>query len=189
MSLIIQLFGGIFYLLNKIFLSITERRESIDSKDRTWRIRAWIVYLIGLPAWVLLFIREHNWIAAALEIGGAPSMILGLTIAIKGKEDKPKWLDAAALVAIVLGLSYSWYDFHGIRKFSQWLEIGIVTGFLIGTYQLALERLSGYVWYLFMCGCCATLMYFEKYPWLLGQQLVSILFILDAYIMKKRRRI
>jgi len=187
MSLIIQLIGGTFYLLNKIFLSVTERKESVEPENKTWRVWAWIVYLVGLPAWIILFIREHNWIAAALETGGAPSMVLGLTIAIRGQGKVPKWLDIVALIAIILGLGYSYYDFHGIKTLNQWLELGIVTGFLIGTYQLAHERLSGYLWYLFMCSCCCILMYREKYLWLVAQQIVSIGFIFDAYFMRRKR--
>ena len=45
---------------------------------RAFRITAWAVYLAGIPAWLWIFIQDKRWIAAALEFGGAPAMLLGL---------------------------------------------------------------------------------------------------------------
>jgi len=65
---LLQLTAGIFYLLNKILFSSSERSLNQNNKAnvKKWKIAAWAVYLIGLPAWVIIFIKEHNWIAAAL---------------------------------------------------------------------------------------------------------------------------
>ena len=76
LEILLQIWGGAFYLLNKIFFSRAERDNAI-SRRRLWRIRSWVVYLVGLPAWVIVFISEHNWIAAGVESGGAPAMIMG----------------------------------------------------------------------------------------------------------------
>lgn len=181
---ILQVWGGIFYLLNKIFLSFSERSES---NKKRWRIASWVVYLIGLPPWVIIFIIERNWIVAALEAGGAPAMVLGLVIAVRGKGKEPKWLDHIALVAIVLGFGYSLYDFGGLHTLTQWLEIGTVAGFLFGTYLLAKENASGYLWFIQMNVANGALMWVEHYPWLVLQQVVSLIFVVDAYLAWKRK--
>ncbi len=187
MSVLMQLLGGVFYLLQKIFLSVAERTERENPTNKKWRIWSWVVYLMGLPPWVIIFVLHRNWIAAALEASGAPSMILGLVVAIRGKGKKPKWLDYISLVAIFLGLGYSLYDFRGITTWNQVLEIGIVVGFLVGTYQLAHERPDGYLWYILMCGSNTALMHVQHYPWLVAQQIVSLVFIFDAYFAQRAK--
>ncbi len=183
LSSIMQAWGGIFYLLNKIFFCIAEHNPR---NKRIWKICSWMVYIIGLPAWVVIFIWEHNWIAAALEAGGAPSMILGLIIALSGKGKEPKWLDYVAIVFVICGISYSLYDFGGITTINQVLELGIVVGFLIGTYMLAKERPIGYLWFLLMNSSNAILMYIESYPMLCLQQIISFIVIFDAYRFNKK---
>lgn len=182
---LLQLLGGGFYLLNKIFFSFSERarRGGSPVKARQWRIAAWTVYIIGLPPWVIIFIDERNWIAASVEASGVPAMIMGLALAFQSGEKKsvPRWLDYLALVCVPIGFAYSLYDFHGLNTLKQWLEIGLVAGFLIGTYQLAKERPSGYLWYVLMHVACGYLMWVQGYPWLLLQQVVSLGFIADAY--------
>jgi hypothetical protein len=81
-ELSLQIWGGLFYLLNKIFFSQAERSKT-TMRRRVWRIRSWIVYLAGLPAWIIVFTSEHNWIAAGVESGGAPAIIVGLIISHK----------------------------------------------------------------------------------------------------------
>ncbi|MAF81114.1 hypothetical protein CL628_03835 [bacterium] len=181
----LQVWAGVFYLLNKIFLSRKERTEGVVK--RRWHIAAWIAYPIGLPAWVIIFISERNWIAAAVESGGAPAMLMGLIIAIRGKGKEPRWLDFVALVAIVGGFGFSLWDFGGLTVLNQWLETGIVVGFLVGTYLLAKEIPSGYLWFMFMNVLTATLMFREQYYWLAGQQIVSLGFVIDAYRIQRSR--
>jgi len=161
--------------------------DSLDFVSQRWRVNAWTVYLIGLPAWIIIFISERNWIAAALEAGGAPAMVLGLVVALRGKGKAPKWLDYIALIAIMLGLSYSWYDFGGVTTINQWLELGMVTGFLSGTYLLAKERPVGYLCFLLMVSSNLCLMWIQDYPWLALQQLISLGFILDAFFAERRK--
>lgn len=184
MNLFLQLWGGIFFLLNKIFFSCAERSKG--TRARRWRIASWSVYVIGLPAWIIIFIMKRNWIAAALESCGAPTMVMGLLVAVRGADHQPKWLDHLALVGIVGGLSASLYDFGGISTVNQLLEIGIVTGYLIGTYMLAKERPGGYLWFLLMNGSNAALMHIQGFPWLMVQQVASLAFVLDAYVQNKR---
>jgi len=183
--ILLQVWGGLFYLLNKIFFSRAERSDG--EKKRLWKISSWVVYLIGLPAWVIIFIFERNWIAAALESGGAPSMALGLFIALRGKGKTPKWLDWVALIAIAVGLGYSLHDFGGITTWNQVLELSMVTGFLVGTYRLAKEKPSGYLWFLLMNASNAVLMAVEGYPYLFIQQVISFGFVADAYLVQRKK--
>ncbi len=192
MRAFLQLWGGIFYLLNKVFFSFTERGKNSEAK-RLWRIWSWIVYILGLPAWAFIFIFEHNWIAASLELGGLPSMVLGLTIALKSSVRKsPKWLNYLALACVAIGTAYSLYDFGGLTTLNQFLELGLTAGYLIGTYLLAVKDEKkhpvGYLWFMIMNLSCGWLMWREHYPWLALQQAISLGFIVDAFIMERRNR-
>ncbi len=187
---VLQWLGGGFYLLNKIFLSFSEhaRNRGYAAAARRWRIASWAVYLCGLPPWVIIFVSWRDWIAASVEASGAPAMLLGLVTALRGTTaNPPRWLDRLALVCIPAGFAYSLYDFGGLTTPNQWLEIGLVLGFLVGTYLLAKERASGYLWYVLMHVSCGWLMWIQSYPWLFLQQLASLVFIVDAYRVTQQR--
>lgn len=192
MDTFLQLWGGLGYLLNKIFLWLSERTRNggKNASARKWRIASWAICLLGLPPWVIIFVTCQNWIAASVETSGAPAMLLGLIIALRGTtQNPPRWLDRLALVCIPLGFGYSLYDFGGITTINQWLELGIVLGFLVGTYLLAKEKLGGYLWYLLMHVTCGWLMWIQGYPWLFLQQLVSLIFIMDAWRVARKQMI
>lgn len=176
----LQLWGGVFYLANKILFAIFERSNSAQIKTYS-RILAWLVYIIALPAWVTVFYLENNWIAAAIEAGAAPAMLVGLIVAIRGRGSVPKFLSKISLVAVIVGTSLSLYNFGGINSISQILEFGIAIGFLLGTYELSKEQPQGYLWLILGNLCCSLLMVKEGYYILMLQQLVSLLFVLDAY--------
>jgi hypothetical protein len=184
-DLTLQIWGGIFYLLNKIFFSRTERSTCIQLKRR-WRIRSWLVYIAGVPAWVIIFISEHNWIAAAVESGGAPAMLVGLIVAWRGRGEEPKWLDYFARFSVLIGLVLSFYESGGFRTLNQLLELGIAAGFLMGTYMMAKDNIHGYFWLMLGNVSCASLMGIEGYFVLTAQQLVSLMFVTDAYLIRKR---
>jgi hypothetical protein len=193
-SFILQILAGGFYLLNKILLSASERmRRSAGGDGRDPRVQrlirwAWTASILGLFPWVLIFIEERNWIAASVETSGLPSMALGIFIASRGGDIKsaPAWLDRLAMLCIPLGFIYSLYDFGGFGALSQWLETGLVLGFLVGTYQLAKQNPQGYLWYVAMHLLCGYLMWLQEYPWLALQQAVSLLFVGDAYYTRFR---
>lgn len=188
MDLLLQWLGGGFYLLNKILFSFSERarKKGLTEGARRWRIASWAVYLAGLALWVIIFASWRNWIAASVEASGAPAMALGLFLAIRGDAGKPpRWLDDFALVCIPLGFAYSLYDFGGLNTLNQWLEIGLVGGFLIGTYRLAKDHADGYLWFVLMHVSCGWLMWIQGYPWLFLQQVVSLIFIADAYLIRR----
>ena len=117
----LQIWGGLFYLLNKVFFSQAERSKTINVR-KIWRIRSWIVYLAGIPAWVVVFISKHNWIAAGVESGGAPAMLVGIMIAWRGHGTEPKWLDILAKSSVLVGLVLSMYEFGGIINLNQFIS-------------------------------------------------------------------
>lgn len=187
----LQWLGGVFYLLNKLFLAFAERamQHGNDRANRRWRIYSWVAYLFGLPPWVILFALKRDWIAASVETSGLPAMMLGLVLALKGRKAKtPRWLDWLAKAAIMGGFAYSLWDFGGLKTWSQLVEIGLVLGFLVGTYLIALEKASGYLWYVLMHVACGYLMLIQDLPWLFAQQLLSLVFIADAFITTQRQK-
>ena len=162
----LQVWGGLFFLLNKIFFSMAERASNHNRKQKL-QICAWLVFLIALPAWIFVFISERNWIAAAVEAGGAPAMVVGLYIALRGNGNEPAWLDYFAKIAVGVGLGFSFYDFGGVVSFVQILELGIAIGFLLGTYQTAKQQPSGYFWFVVGNISCAILMGKEGYTFVI----------------------
>ena len=76
MDIILQVWGGGFYLLNKIFFALAEGKS--ENTKRQLKIAGWTIYILGVPAWVIILISKHDWIAASIETGGVPSMLFGL---------------------------------------------------------------------------------------------------------------
>jgi hypothetical protein len=185
MDILLQIWGGSSYLLNKICFSRAERSATPES-NKAWRLRSWGIFLAGLPAWVTVFILEHDWIAAAVESGGLPAVTIGLITALRGHGRVPGWLDRLARFSVVFGLAASLYDFGGITTLTQVYELCVAAGFLIGTYLSAKNNVNGY--YGFMLGnlSCAALMGSQGYHILMAQQLVSLAFVADAYRARRR---
>ena len=185
---LLQVWGGLGYLLNKVCFSQAERSRKRRDR-RIWLIRSWIVYLAGLPAWVSVFISERNWIAAGVESGGAPAMVGGLIIASRGHGTAPKWLDSLSKAGVFIGLTLSVYEFGGLTTTNQFIELGIAAGFLIGTYLMAKYNVQGYIWLMIGNVSCASLMGLEGFYILMIQQLVSLIFVTDAFIYRRKRPI
>ena len=150
-------------------------------------VRSWIVYLAGLPAWVIVFISERNWIAAGVESGGTPAMVGGLIIALRGHGTALKWLDSISKAGVFIGLTLSIYEFGGLTTTNQFLELGIAAGFLIGTYLMAKDNVQGYIWLMIGNVSCASLMRLEGFYILMIQQLISLIFVTDAFIYRRKR--
>ena len=179
--------GGAFYLFQKIFLAL---READRRRKRTWDISSWASYLIGLPPWVAIFLYERNWMAAGVEAGGGPSMVLGLVNSIRGVKNQPRWLQAVAIVCTVAGIAYSVWR-RGLTDWGwpQVCEFGIVVGFLIGTYLLSQKKmLYGYAWFILMNVANAELMRVENHPILMWQQVASIFFVVLALVLRQHKR-
>ncbi|MEA2109833.1 MAG: hypothetical protein U9P07_10490 [Pseudomonadota bacterium] len=109
----------------------------------------------------MILISKHNWIAASIETGGVPSMLFGLFTVYQNSEAPNKIFDIIAslftYVFLILGLSYSLYDYGGIASVSQLLEIGVMIGFLVGSYLLAKNNSYGWLFFMLMNGSMASL--------------------------------
>lgn len=116
-------------------------------------------------------------------------MVLGLVAAVQDTPNRsPPWLNRLTVICVSLGLAGSIVHCGGLGYVSQWLELGLAAGFLIGTYQLARDQPTGFGWYVLMHLCCGALMWLQGHPWLFGQQLVSLIFIADAWWTSRHRR-
>jgi hypothetical protein len=187
-NFLLQLWGGTFYLLNKLYFSKAERAANMRYQQK-WRLWAWSSYLIGLPPWVFIFISERNWIAAAVESSGVPAMLIGMSTALQGNTQLHGyvWFDHFAKLAITIGLGLSFYDFGGLVSLNQFMELGIAAGFLMGTYLLARARPQGYFWLMIGNISAALLMMRQGYFFLMIQQIISFILVTDAYRVKKRK--
>jgi hypothetical protein len=187
MELFLQCWGGAGYLFAKIFIVRAEFLEN----EKNCRLIGWIVYLLGLPAWVILLISRQNWIAAAIETAGVPAIVLGIVLTWKQSYIPNKNIDWSirifTFLMILLGVTFSIYTFNGIRTFSQLLEIIIIFGYLVSNYLLA--KRNPYAWLMFMVGLISMsiLMYIQDKPILCVQQLVSLIPVIIGFIkcMKK----
>ena len=188
MDLVLQLWGGSFYLLNKIFLAMAEGQG--DRTKRKLRILGWVVYLLGVPAWVIILIGKHNWIAASIEAGGVPAMLFGLFNVYQNKTVPNRVLDALTSTItyafVILGVCYSLYDYGGLVAVTQLLEISAMTGFLLGSYLLAKHNRIGWLLFMLMNGSMAALMFIQHKPILTVQQLVSLCFVAYGFRMAVR---
>lgn len=189
--LFMQVWGGFFYLLNKIFLSRKERTRG--SESQRWRILSWRVYIVGQPAWIIILGYESNWMVTLVEVGGLPSMVLGLMLAKRyadaelSEEDRrrERRLDLFARWAAILGIGISIYHLGLMERLTQWVELGVTVGFLVGTYRLTNDHLDGYKWFFLMNVSAGFLMYLQGYNFLVVQQGLSLGFVIDAYLCKK----
>ncbi|SHJ19765.1 Nicotinamide mononucleotide transporter [Malonomonas rubra DSM 5091] len=190
MDLILQAWGGGFYLLNKIFFAFAE--GSNEQNKRKLRIAGWAVYLLGLPAWVIILIGKHDWMAAAIEAGGAPAMLFGLINAYRGELAPSRRFDRIisffTYSFLALGISYSLYDYGGLTSLSQLLEIGVVIGFLVGSYLLAKKNSKGWLFFMLMNISTGSLMLLQDKYLLAGQQLVSLCFVMYGFSVVLRSR-
>ncbi|MDR2500445.1 MAG: multidrug transporter [Treponema sp.] len=189
MDIFLQLWGGLGYLLAKALLAHAEGLR----EDRSWRIAGWSAYLIGLPAWVVLLAGKQNWIAAAIEAGGAPALLLGLVSAWKRSAHTHKaadWLVKACTgLMIAGGIAYSVYRFRGITALSQGLEIGVTVGFLSGSYLLAKKNPFGWLLFAEMLIAMGVLMYIQDKRLLVFQQGISLVFVINGFIRARSKKI
>lgn len=183
MDIALQIWGGGAYLINKILFALGEGK-GIDIQ-RKYKLYGWVTYIFGVPAWVIILLCEQNWIAASIEAGGVPSMLLGLYTVYEGSQAAHRILDRIASLftygSIALGVGYSLVDYGGITSFSQLLEIGVMVGFLLGSYLLAKSNRTGWLFFMLMNGSMATLMFIQNKPLLVMQQLVSLSFVVYGF--------
>jgi len=188
MDIILQAWGGGFYLLNKIFLALAEGTE--QKARRSLKIAGWLIYILGVPAWVIILVSKHDWIAAAIEAGGVPSMLFGLFTVYQNADEPNTIFDLTAALFtygfLIIGVFYSLYDYGGITSASQLLEIGVMVGFLIGSYLLAKSNLYGWLFFMLMNGSMASLMFMQNKPLLTGQQIISLCFVVYGFAVARK---
>lgn len=186
-----QIWGGAAYLVNKILFALGEGKK--EGVKRKYKLYGWAIYILGVPAWVIILLSEQNWIAASIEAGGVPAMFLGLYTVYKSSQSVNLLLDKIASFftygSIVLGLGYSLVDYGGLTSYSQLLEIGVMVGFLLGSYLLAKNDRKGWLFFMLMNGSMATLMLTQDKPLLAVQQLVSLSFVIYGYRVSRKARI
>lgn len=187
MDIVLQIWGGGAYLINKVLFALGEGKK--EETKRKFKLYGWAIYILGVPAWVIILLGEQNWIAASIEAGGVPSMFLGLYTVYKYSKSHNKILDNTASFftygSIALGLGYSLIDYGGLTSYSQVLEIGVMVGFLLGSYLLAKNNRNGWLFFMLMNGSMATLMLTQSKVLLALQQLVSLSFVIYGYRASK----
>ncbi len=188
MIIFLQIWGGLCYLFAKILLA---KAEGGNANSR-FRTLGWIIYLIGVPAWVIVLSLDHNWIAATVEAGGAVTMLLGIVYIWKKWEEIPKILDRGirtfVFILILTGITYSLYDLRGITSISQILELGVMAGYLIGTYLLAKQNRKGWLWFMLMNTSMGVLMGMQG-RWIFSLlQVVSLYFVTLGFIRSKKSK-
>ena len=189
MDIALQLWGGGFYLINKILFALAENKK--EDLKRKLKLYSWAIYILGVPAWVIILLSKHNWIAASIEAGGVPSMLFGLYNVYKNAKVPNRTFDKVASLftfgSIVLGVGYSLFDYGGVSSISQVLEIGVMLGFLLGSYLLAKNNSKGWLFFMLMNGSMATLMLIQHKPLLAFQQIASLSFVIYGYFLSKQK--
>ena len=184
---LLQLWAGAWFVLNKLGLSRKER--TTGEVRRRWTIRSWACYLIGLPAWFIIFVRADNWLVLTVEaVCIVPIVLIIYAAAKRHEEEEAEWTDWLARAAVVVGIALSAWKLDGFNRPTQLLELGSNIGMLVGAYQLRRERLSGYLWFLLMNGSMGVLMFMQDNPVLGVVQAASLVFVLDAYRIKRQRQ-
>ena len=190
MNLFFQIWGGAFYLTNKILFAAAAGRAA--EAKRKLLMAGWTVYILGVPAWIVILVGDRNWIAASIEAGGVPAMLFGLFNVYQRVKIPSRRLDLLAsfftYASLLLGVGYSLWERSGITSLSQILEIGVMIGFLLGSYLLAKDDLRGWLFFMLMNGSMAGLMLMQGKPILTVQQLLSLSFVVYGFVTATRHR-
>jgi len=183
MEFILQIWGGLFYLVNKILFALSETQQGLAKKRL--KVSGWAIYILGVPAWVIILIEHQNWIAASIEAGGIPAMLLGLYNTYHDHKRPHKTFNVFVTIctysSLAFGVGYSLYVHGGITSLSQVLEIGVMLGFLLGSYYLAKNNPNGWLFFMLMNLSMASLMFLQDKPILMAQQLLSLCFVIYGF--------
>jgi len=112
-------------------------------------------------------------------------MFLGLYVSwARGKKPSKgvyRLVTALTYAALAIGVANSLYVYGGLTTSSQFLEIGVMFGFLLSGYYIAKDKSVG--WLFFMLGniSMAALMFIEGAVILMVQQLISLVFVVYGY--------
>lgn len=190
MDVFLQVWGGLFYLANKGLFSVAETQHSTQ-RQRRLKIIGWLVYILGVPPWVIILVGHDNWIAASIEAGGIPAMVFGLYVLVKQEALNLLFDKLTSLITycfILFGVSYSFYEYGGITSVTQWLEMGVMVGFLLGGYLLAKGHIGGWLCFAVMNLSMGSLMLLQGKPILAIQQGVSLCFVLFGLLTMYRNQ-
>lgn len=183
MDILLQIWGGSFYLANKILLALAEGRSA--QVQRRLKIAGWSIFLLGVPAWVIILVGQHDWIAAAIEAGGIPAMVLGLYNTIRHPKQASRHVNRLVTLciytALAFGLTLSLIHHGGMTSITQALECGVMIGFLLGSFILAKGNQLGWLLFMLMNLSMALLMHLQNQPILMVQQLLSLCFVLYGF--------
>ena len=190
MDLLLQIWAGGCYLSNKVLFSIAEGRQA-ELRKRL-RILGWLVYIIGVPAWVVILVGHDNWIAASIEAGGIPAMVLGLYNTWHDHQRQHRWFNRFVSFctwgSLVFGVGWSMWLNGGLGSLTQLLEMGVMLGFLLGSYLLAKGNPVGWLMFMLMNLSMASLMGLQDKYILMIQQLVSLCFVIYGFRSAWRQR-
>lgn len=184
MATFLEYWGGINYLLSKLFLAKGEKREAV-----WWKRVGWIVYILGLPAWLIILAGEENWIAVGVETAGGLLMARGLTLSFRKSETIDLLARLLWKLAVVVAVIYSLYHNSGLTTLNQGLEISMTVGFILGLYLLGHRSSSsyrGWYWFMLMNASMGYLMWRQDKDILALQQAISFLFCLWGLWLAKR---
>jgi hypothetical protein len=183
MDLILQIWGGSFYLTNKILFALSEGKHGKTKKYL--KVSGWSFYILGVPAWVIILVGHEDWIAASIEAGGIPAMLLGLYNTCHDNNRPHKAFNAFVTLctysSLAFGLIYSLSIHGGITSVSQILEVGVMLGFLMGSYFMAKNNPNGWLFFMLMNLSMASLMFLQEKPILMVQQLLSLCFVIYGF--------
>lgn len=149
------------------------------------RVLGWVMYILGVPPWVIILVSNQNWIAASIEAGGLPAMFLGLYVSCNRGNRPGKSIytlvTCLTYIALAFGVSNSLYVNGGLTSLSQFLEIGVMFGFLLSGYYIAKDNSVGWLYFMLGNVSMAALMYIEGALILMTQQLISLVFVIYGY--------
>lgn len=118
-------------------------------------------------------------------------MMFGLYVLVKQDVVNPFYDKLTSLITycfIVFGVGYSFYQYGGITSMNQWLELGVMIGFLLGGYLLAKARIGGWLCFALMNLSMGSLMLLQGKPILAIQQMASLCFVLFGLVTMYRNQ-
>lgn len=186
---ILATWGGWFYFFNKLAFVLG---EGIHRSEGRWaepylplfEQAAWFLYLVGLPAWVVLLWYREDFIVSFIEMAGAPSMLYGLFVSLgwmQKNTTRERLMNIICVVGTFLGIGVSFRLLGIMTRDDQWLEVALSVGFLTGLYLRSHGSARGYLFFAFMNLSNTALMYRQGHEYLALQQFVSLIFMIVAY--------
>lgn len=190
MNMSLQIWAAISYLSHRILFSFAESKPA--ATKRKMKIVGWVIFILGVPAWVIILASKNDWIAASVEAGGLPSMFLGLYNTIYHNKPSHKiWsrlVGIFTVCALFFGVFFSLRHHGSLHSLSQFLEIGVVVGFLIGSYFMAKDHINGWLFFMLMNISAASLMLLHGNFILMVQQLISLGFVMYGFWQARKQK-